>query len=133
MRRLALAAAVVLVVALAGCGPSETRTSTAPPPTVDRSSLSVAARDLRFDRSEIAAPAGAPFVVVFDNQEGVPHNVAIYTDESASRGLYVGQIFGGPAIRTYEVPALAAGTYFFRCDLHPEMNGHLVAADIAAS
>jgi plastocyanin len=27
---------------------------------------------------------------------------------------------------TYGVPALAPGTYFFRCDVHPAMSGELV-------
>ena len=26
-------------------------------------------------------------------------------------------------LRAEQVPALAAGTYFFRCDVHPQMNG----------
>jgi plastocyanin len=28
----------------------------------------------------------------------------------------------------YDVPALDPGTYFFRCDVHPQMNGTLEAA-----
>jgi len=26
---------------------------------------------------------------------------------------------------TYDVPALAPGSYFFRCDVHPDMAGEL--------
>jgi hypothetical protein len=41
--------------------------------------------------------------------------------------LFVGEVFGGPASRTYDVPALRAGEYPFRCDVHPEMAGTLIA------
>lgn len=35
----------------------------------------------------------------------------------------MGEIFPGPATRDYDVPALEAGTYYFQCDIHPQMNG----------
>jgi hypothetical protein len=28
---------------------------------------------------------------------------------------------------TYDVPALEAGSWFFRCDVHPDMKGTFVA------
>ena len=31
------------------------------------------------------------------------------------------------ATKVYEVPALAAGSYFFRCDVHPDMQGTITA------
>ena len=37
------------------------------------------------------------------------------------------QIITGPAVATYDVKALPAGTYFFHCDVHPtQMFGTLV-------
>jgi len=87
----------------------------------------IAAGDLTFDRSELDVPAGEAFELQLLNNEGAPHNVAVYTDETASQALFVGEIFGGPATRIYQVPALEAGTYFFRCDVHPDMKGSLVA------
>jgi hypothetical protein len=53
---------------------------------------------------------------------GAPHNVAIYRDSSAAQKIFVGETITDTAI-TYEVPALEAGEYFFRCDVHPEMTG----------
>jgi nitrite reductase (NO-forming) len=82
--------------------------------------VEVAAMDSVFDADCLAAPAGKPFEIVFDNMDaGIPHNVAIYTDESAETPLFVGETFNGPDVVTYEVPALEAGSYFFRCDVHP--------------
>jgi plastocyanin len=82
---------------------------------------------MKFTETEITVAAGKAFDLVFDNQEGAPHNVAIYTDSSASTKVSVGEIFSGPAQKTQSVPALAAGTYFFRCDVHPDMQGSIVA------
>ena len=40
--------------------------------------------------------------------------------------LFKGDLLSGPATTTYKVDALPAGTYFFRCDVHPQMNGTFV-------
>ena len=87
----------------------------------------VVAAPRKFTTAEVTVPAGKPFQLTFDNREGPPHNVAIYTDASAGQVVYQGEIFGGPAVKVYDLPALDAGTYFFRCDVHPDMTGTLVA------
>ena len=85
--------------------------------------------DQSFSSDRLTAPAGTPFGLAFDNEDGgVPHNVAIYEDASAAQSLFVGDVVQGPATVTYDVPALDPGTYYFRCDVHPQMNGSLVAA-----
>ena len=64
-----------------------------------------------------------PFEISFDNQEAVPHNVAFYESKDADTPpiLPPGQtpLFPGPKTATYKLPALKAGSYFFRCDAHP--------------
>ena len=73
-----------------------------------------------FDTSTLSAPAGTPFTVVFDNMDaGIPHNFSIYTDDTATTALFTGEFLTGPDTTTYKIPALDAGTYFFRCDVHP--------------
>lgn len=90
---------------------------------------------LSFDRSCMAAPATVPFTITFDNQEnGVVHNVAIYTNSSANTALFRGQYVTGPKSITYRVTALPAGTYFFRCDAHPtKMTGTFIVAAASPS
>jgi nitrite reductase (NO-forming) len=92
--------------------------------------LRVVALNSVFDATCLAAPAGKPFTIAFDNQDpGVPHNIAIYTDDSATESLFVGELVTGPKKVKYEVGALDAGTYFFRCDVHPTtMTGTFVVA-----
>jgi plastocyanin len=107
--------------------------SAAPPPPSSGSSgqcapsgttLSISAQNISFDTKCLAAPANTAFTIDFTDKEGVPHNVAIYTNSSASHALFRGQTQSSPGTVTYQVGALPAGTYFFRCDVHPtQMTG----------
>jgi plastocyanin len=124
-----IATLALATVALAAAACSSTNAG-GPAPSVgpaDPNAPVVVAQDLRFTTSEVAVPAGKAFQLTFDNREGPPHNVAIYTDASAGQAVFQGEIFGGPAVKVYDVPALTAGTYFFRCDVHPDMQGTIVA------
>jgi cytochrome c oxidase subunit 2 len=85
--------------------------------------LQIAAKNIHFDKTCLAAPANQTFTIDFDNQDpGVPHNVEIYTDKSATKRLGgatgVGDTVTGPAKTTYKVGALKPGTYYFQCDVH---------------
>lgn len=91
----------------AGCSPSG-------------ATVAISAKGMHFSKQCLAAAAGKPFTLRFDNDDAsVPHNVAIYTDSSASTLLFRGSIVTGPNSVDYHVPALKAGTYYFRCDVHP--------------
>jgi plastocyanin len=41
--------------------------------------------------------------------------------------VYDAEITTGPVVTVYEVPALAAGAYPFRCSVHANMTGTLTA------
>lgn len=87
--------------------------------------VNISGHDFAFDPRCVAAPADTPFQLVFDDTQG-SHNVAVYPDNTASTALFTGTIVTGPRTITYRVPALPAGTYFFRCDVHPtQMTGAL--------
>ncbi|HEX6676484.1 MAG TPA: cytochrome c oxidase subunit II [Actinomycetes bacterium] len=89
----------------------------------------ISAQNIAFDKDCLAAKAGQPFTLKFDNKDaGVSHNVAVFRNESASGGaLFTGAIFAGPQTQTYDIKALPKGNYFFRCDVHAQaMTGKLV-------
>jgi plastocyanin len=121
------AAAVILAFGF-GLTACSTGGATIAPVVAPSGSPSLVARDLKFDTSRLAVPAGQAFTLVFENEDGAPHNVAIYRDTAATDALFVGETFSGPAGRAYAVPALPAGTYLFRCDVHHDMQGQVVAA-----
>jgi plastocyanin len=87
------------------------------------SCVSIVAKNIAFTQKSYTAPAGKAFTIEFDNEDTAPHNVAIYRDSSASDRLFVGTVFQGPKTESYHVPTLPAGSYFFRCDVHVQMNG----------
>jgi plastocyanin len=91
-----------------------------PAPGAQTVTVNLAARNLAFNMSTITVPAGAMVAVNFDNQDaGVPHNFAVYTDSSAQQAIFRGQIITGPSRMTYTFMAPSQpGTYFFRCDVH---------------
>ena len=91
--------------------------------------INLTAKNIAFDKNSITVPAGAHVIVNFDNQDnGIQHNVAFYTDASASESIYVGAIITGPKKITYTFDApTRPGTYFFRCDVHPSiMTGQFI-------
>ena len=90
--------------------------------------VEIAAENMAFDTSTITVPAGAEVTMNFDNRDdGIPHNVAVYTDSSAAKEIFVGDIITGPERATYTFTAPETpGTYFFRCDVHPSMNGAFI-------
>jgi plastocyanin len=97
--------------------------------TAGTGQITLTAKNFAFDTSTITAPAGSTVTVTFiNNDTGAPHNVAFYTDSTARTPIYVGQIVTGPATTTYTFTAPSQpGTYFFRCDVHPEtMTGSFV-------
>jgi signal transduction histidine kinase len=56
---------------------------------------SIEAFDGKFDTKTMRFPAGSSLLLSFTNRDGDPHNVAIYTDATASEALFVGDVFSG--------------------------------------
>jgi plastocyanin len=83
------------------------------------SAVSLTAAGVQFDTDQLTLPADTEATVHFTNDDAVPHNFSIYEDDSASKDLFTGQEVPAGSTTDYPVPALAAGDYFFRCDLHP--------------
>ena len=90
--------------------------------------LSINSKNIAFDKACLAGPAGKPLQIKYDNQEAVPHNIAIFAGDSpSSQKVFTGELVTGPRAVTYDVPPLQAGTHFFHCDVHPQaMKGKLV-------
>lgn len=136
-----IALLAVTMLALAACGgddadtngtDSPTEATTAPPgPTPDDSpgdAIELEAENIAFDTNEITVPVATQVVIDFRNQDPVPHNFAAYQSEDADEEIFVGDLITGPDAEityTFDAPT-EPGTYFFRCDVHPEMTGDFV-------
>lgn len=124
---------LALAVALGACSAAEPSTEAAGASdgnaggtvAVTGGIVELSADNLEFDASVIEAPAGEPFTIVFTNLETEPHNVAIFVSEGGE-SIVASDPIGEGETQELEVEGLAAGTYYFRCDIHPEMEGSIV-------
>lgn len=91
------------------------------------SEVTLVASSVRFEQRSLAAPAGE-VTIAFDNRDqGVSHNVHVFRGNDAS-GDDVGstEIETGAIRQTLALGDLAAGSYFYQCDVHPsQMTGTL--------
>jgi plastocyanin len=87
--------------------------------------LTITAADMVFDTDTLTAPAGEEIVVTFTNNDAVPHNFSVYTEEGGE-AIATGDIINEGETDEVELGTLEPGTYYFVCDLHPEMNGSFV-------
>ena len=143
-----LVVASVFALALAACsssspsatsGPSATLTPATPGPSTpiatasasasaaasggpvgSGADLQISAQGIQFSTKELQAPAGKAFSIAFENNDaGISHDVDIL--DATNTSVFKGAVFPGVATQTYQVPALKAGTYSFKCDVHPNV------------
>jgi plastocyanin len=126
IQAMALAGLAALTVACSSGGGSTPAPSAAPSASAGASAdaggeVTVVAKDIAFSPTAITLPADTATTVVLDNQDAAPHNIAI---KDASGGqVFKGDIDNGQGKITYNVGPLAAGTYTFWCEVHPNMTG----------
>ncbi len=103
-------------------GPAATEDPNRPSVTI------VATNPADFDTEGVTVPADTAFTLVFDNQDATaPHNVVVRDPAGETVDIGQNDWFTGPAVREYNYPGLAAGTYPFFCQVHPNMTGNLTA------
>jgi plastocyanin len=107
--------------------PSTAASSSAAPEQTPTTTPEISASSaVSFGTNELVFSANQTITLTFDNkQAGVPHNVGIY-DAKGGTELFAGDHVTGPATATYTIQPLAPGTYYFQCDIHPNMNGTLI-------
>ena len=89
--------------------------------------VSIVASNTRFDKDCLAAPAGQPFTLTYENKDSIAHNIVLLESHSATDVFFRADIFSGPKTTTHNVGALKVGTFAFHCEVHPaQMKGTLV-------
>ena len=125
MKRLVATVGLVVIAAIAAAC-SSTSAAPAVPSGPVADGPTIVAKDMKFQTTSVEVKAGTNVTVHFDNQDSAPHNIAIYTDSGAGTPVSVGQVVTSSKADQV-VPALKAGSYFFRCDVHHDMTGTIVA------
>ena len=128
----ALAVGILALVALTLVACSGSPGSTKPPAgacvKADAfNSVTLTANNLQFSTACIEAVVGKDIVIHFNNQEAVPHDLAVYKDNTKKDLLGKSEIVTGPnGSTTLTIPAQLPGQLYFECTIHTSMNGSLV-------
>lgn len=129
IRNAVISASILILLAAASvaCG-GDDDDDTASAQETPSSSLVLVAEDIQFDSDTLTVNAGQEVTLTFENRDaGVMHNFSVYEDSSASTSLFMGDLITGDDTATYSFEAPEPGTYFFRCDVHPDqMTGTFV-------
>ena len=90
MKRLFLSLCLVVLAAItvACSGAAADNPASAGP--VDPNAPVITAQNMAFSPTTLDVTANKAFSLTLDNKDGAPHNVAIYTDSSASTSISVG-------------------------------------------
>ncbi|MER3452520.1 MAG: hypothetical protein C4344_02200 [Acidimicrobiia bacterium] len=108
---LAVFALVVLGVVAASRG----ERTISPHPSAE---VTVVAKGIAFEQTALRVQTEGGVIMHFRNLDPVLHNVAVYTDRTATKQVYFGPAVNGVGTRTYSFDA-RPGSYFYRCEFHP--------------
>lgn len=116
----------VLAVLVAGCSGAASPTGSVECVEPVDGVLTITVVNRQFDTACLALPAGEAVTIRLVNDDTEPHNLAIYTDSGKGTQLFEGDIIDGGETIDYEIDPLDAGTDYFDCTVHPDMNGSVV-------
>jgi heme/copper-type cytochrome/quinol oxidase subunit 2 len=88
----------------------------------------ITAHNIQWDKRCIAVEAGKTAkVTIVNNDAGIAHNFAVWQNPKLKHRLFVTPSVTGVATKTFVLPALPPGTYYFQCDVHgPAMSGTFI-------
>ena len=88
--------------------------------------LVIVAEDTSFAPTELSTSADKAFNLLLQNRDQYTFHDVDIMSEDGSKIIFDGQYIYGPKDITYDIPALPAGTYEFKCSVHPgQMTGTL--------
>lgn len=90
--------------------------------------IKVTAHNIQWDTSCLTVEGGEQLHVTIDNLDGgVAHNFAVWQSSKLKHQFWVTPNVTGPATKTFTMPALKPGRYYFQCNIHgPAMSGTLI-------
>jgi plastocyanin len=132
----ALAGAAVGVLALAAlaCGgssydPDATPVAASTASDGGAQTVTIVAENIRFYPTKISARPGTLVVTHDQRDAGLPHNLKVFAgDDADGESIAESEIEDGPTTQTLTLE-LAAGVYYYHCDVHPSMRGTIEVSD----
>jgi len=86
----------------------------------------------KFDPSTLELAAGQPTTIAFDNEDPTnTHNLDVYRDKDFTQSIATTPDVLPGGSGTAALPALDPGTYYFRCNIHPNMQGTITVTGAA--
>ena len=83
--------------------------------------LDLVAQGVKFDKSDLSAPANSPFTIDFDNQDAGTTSRCRHPRRVPARRSSTVRTSRGRASSDYGVSPLPAGAYKFECSIHPAL------------
>ena len=109
------------------CGQTLPPAAASGAPAVATAALKLTALGIAFDTDKLLAPAGQQLTLTLDNQDGgIPHNFNVFRGPDATaESIAKTALEAGKIVQTLTFGPLDAGSYYFQCDVHPNMSGTL--------
>ncbi len=88
--------------------------------------VKVTAKDFAFDPADVDAPANNEVTFQLTNSDSATHTLTVYEDDAYTKkvsGASV-QVSGGKE-GEFNVTFPKTGEFYFRCDIHPQMQGEI--------
>jgi plastocyanin len=87
--------------------------------------LSITAKGISWNTNCLAITPGQPASIVVANRDsGIDHNFAIWSNVDQKNQLFATGKFPGVSTRSFALPSLPPGKYYFQCNVHgPAMSG----------
>jgi cytochrome c oxidase subunit II len=97
-----------------------------PPASGNR--LQLVAHNITWNKNCLAITAGQAASVTVQNLDaGIDHNFAIWDGIDTQHQFFATGRFAGVATRTFTIPSLSPGKYYFQCNIHgPAMSGAFI-------
>jgi plastocyanin len=91
--------------------------------------IALSAKNISFSNTTLTASGGGEVTIDFSNEDTQPHDVAVFDGKDATAPvLFRGDIVSPGDTATYRFKAPPPGTYYFHCDVHPQMTGTLTVS-----
>ena len=107
--------------------PAATAAAGTTPGAATANTVQITAHNITFDKKTLTASAGNITIQFHNNDNGIPHNFAVYKSSSGpTNEIKHTNITPGPVTETLQL-TLQKGSYYFNCQVHPQqMFGTLI-------